>query len=399
MNLIMQPGSPLSLGQFLQSHLQDPNWREFRAAIAFVKYSGARHIIAPLAEFVKRGRVRLSVGVDFAGTTAEGLKSLIDCVGPKNEVWVYHNEIGATFHPKFFMFKGVDGSVDIAVGSGNLTEGGIFTNYEAAMAVRVDPTSKEGATVVAQAESALDAWCDVSSGLARLVDQSLIEKLLEQGYILTERQCAKLKGAKATGLPGSKAATKKPLFATASIAKPPPPPKWVTVPAFAEPGGTPAEPVIPPAAGVTGFVMTLQQTDVGVGQLSAGASRRSPEIFIPLKARDYAPLFWGWPLQFAPDTAKPGKMDRPGVKMWLGTHTIDVNMMTWPDKHDFRLRSESLRSAGNIGDILRMEKADSSIGFDYLAYIVPMGTMEHRHYLTFCVNKAAGKSEKLWGYY
>ena len=74
-------------------------------------------------------------------------------------------------------------------------------------------------------------------------------------------------------------------------------------------------------------------------------------------------------------------------------------MMTWPDKHDFRLRSEALRSAGSIGDILRLEKADATIGFDYLAHIVPQGTQEHRHYLAFCVNRTKGRSNKLWGYY
>ena len=145
--------------------------------------------------------------------------------------------------------------------------------------------------------------------------------------------------------------------------------------------------------------MTLQKTDVGVGQTSAGTSRRSPEVFIPLAARNHAPDFWGWPEEFTPDAAKPGKMDRPGVKMWLGTTVIEVNMMTWPDKHDFRLRCEALRSAGSIGDILRLERAEDSVGFEYTASVIPQGTVEHRHLLALCINRASGKSKKLWGYY
>jgi len=402
MNLIVQPDGPLRLGDFLCNHLLDEAWKQFHAGVAFMKYSGVRHLVSALSQFVTRGgKVRIAVGVDFGGTTAEGLKALIDCVGAKNDVWVYHNEGGSTFHPKFYLFKREDGHADIAIGSGNLTEGGIFTNYEAAAMLTLDPTVKGDSQIIDQAEGALKSWCDPSSGMARRVDLALIEKLLDQGYIFTERQAAKITRAKlsASGASGSKRATRTPLFASAAVAKPPPAPKWPTGPAFAEPEIAAGDIEIPLAAGVTGFLMTLQKTDVGVGQVTTGTSRRSPEVFIPLAARDYAPAFWSWPLAFAADATKPGKMDRPGVKMWLGTTTIDVNMMTWPDKHDFRLRSEALRSAGNIGDILRLEKADSSIGFDYLAYIVPKGTMEHRHYITFCVNKAKGKSEKLWGYY
>ena len=100
-----------------------------------------------------------------------------------------------------------------------------------------------------------------------------------------------------------------------------------------------------------GFVMVLQNTDVGVGQTTRGTSRRSPEIFIPLKARDLDPDFWDWPGSFVESRTK---FDRTGVKKRLGTQNIMVNMMCWKLKRDFRLRNEMLRSAGNVGDILRI---------------------------------------------
>ncbi len=43
------------------------------------------------------------------------------------------------------------------------------------------------------------------------------------------------------------------------------------------------EPVAAPRGNFRGFVMTLQKTDVGRGQTTAGTSARSPEIFIPLQ--------------------------------------------------------------------------------------------------------------------
>jgi len=403
MDLIVQPNGQIRLGDFLRSHLTDPVWTEFRAGVAFVKYSGVRHIASDLAEFAKRGQVQICVGVDFGGSTAEGLKALMDCVGTGGEVWVHHNEGGATFHPKLYFFKAGDGRVIAAVGSGNLTEGGIYTNYEAAMLLQLSPTSTDQRTLIGQFEATLDSWCNPSSGTARRVDLALIEKLLEQGYIVTERQAAR---ARASAVPPSgsgrgRAGSRKAIFSAQVVSRAPSAPRWPEPSPFREPPGAVVSAAVQPpqAASATGFLMTLQQTDAGVGQITAGTSRRSPEIFIPLAARDYAPDFWGWPALFAADATKPGKMDRPGVKMWLGTQVIEVNMMTWPDKHDFRLRSEALRSAGSVGDILRLEKTESSIGFDYLAHVVPQRTMEHRHYLAFCVNRAKGRSNKLWGYY
>jgi hypothetical protein len=146
------------------------------------------------------------------------------------------------------------------------------------------------------------------------------------------------------------------------------------------------------------FVMTLQQTDVGVGQTTAGTSRRSPEIFVPLAARDFAPEFWGWPNEFQDDPEKPGKKDRRGVPMWIGAETVFVNMMTWPDKHDFRLRSEALRSSGRVGDILRIERATENAGFAYYVQVVPVGAPQHAYYLSLCVN-AVRNSARRWGYY
>lgn len=152
------------------------------------------------------------------------------------------------------------------------------------------------------------------------------------------------------------------------------------------------------AVRATGFLMTLQRTDVGVGQLTAGASRRSPEIFIPLTARNANPDFWGWDYLFTPDPSKPGKMDRNDVRMRLGTSIIEVNMMTWPDKHDFRLRNEALRSAGEVGDILRIERTDDNRSYAYYVEVIPQGTTEYNYYLSLCTNRTPS-SRRLWGYY
>ncbi len=84
--------------------------------------------------------------------------------------------------------------------------------------------------------------------------------------------------------------------------------------------------------------------------------------------------------------------------MRIGGEVIEVNMMTWPDKHDFRLRSEALRSAGNVGDILRLERAPAEADFQYYAEVIPSGTSQFDRFAALCT-LAVRNSQKLFGYY
>jgi hypothetical protein len=146
------------------------------------------------------------------------------------------------------------------------------------------------------------------------------------------------------------------------------------------------------------YVTTLLQTDVGRGQTTTGTSARSPEVFIPLAARDLHPSFWGWPNAFVQDPNKPNKYDRSNVPFLVNGHPASVNMMTWPDKSDFRLRSEALRSGGNVGDIMVIERS-SAPGLDYIATFVPAGTPQHAALLQACTIPARKPSTRRYGYF
>ncbi len=72
--------------------------------------------------------VRFIVGIDLGGTSREVLEELSrwHC-----DVFVYHNPIPrATFHPKIYLFERELDST-LFFGSNNLTDGGLYTNYEA----------------------------------------------------------------------------------------------------------------------------------------------------------------------------------------------------------------------------------------------------------------------------
>lgn len=86
--------------------------------------------------------VVIIVGIDLGGTTKEVLEELLrwGC-----QVYVAHNAVPrATFHPKCYIFEAEDNAVAY-VGSNNLTDGGMYSNYEVAAEYSFDLPADAGA--------------------------------------------------------------------------------------------------------------------------------------------------------------------------------------------------------------------------------------------------------------
>ena len=393
---VRQPAAAERLGEYLIANFSQP-WEQFRAAVAFVKRTGTRHIASPLADFSRTAKVEIIAGIDHGGTSSEGLQDLLDAVSPHGRIVVFHNRLPHTFHPKIYLFKS-SARADLVVASGNLTEGGLFTNYEAGVRLSLDLADPAQAEVLRAVEQTLDAWVAPDNGLARVLDASFLATLIARGLVLPETSVVSVDSDGREAGRGTVTAAGSALFAAHAEFRAPSVSKrgGKSGTAAGAKAGTAAD--FPPDPGVIGFVMTLQKTDVGVGQVTPSAPRRSPEIFIPLAARDAQPDFWEWPSAFAEDEEKPGKRDRLKVRMRLGAERISVNIMTWPDKHDFRLRCETLRSAGDIGDILRLEKVGPEVDYEYYAEVIPQGTSQHALYRQLCCCTVRN-SRKRYGYY
>jgi len=392
--VVYHPGGDARLGDLLQKNLCDPKWQLFRAAVAFVKKSGTKHFCPHLTTFAQTGRVKLSVGIDHQGTSLEALHELLESIGPDGEAYVFHNEARSTFHPKVYLFAN-EAAAECFIGSGNLTEGGLFTNCEIFIHLGIDRRHPGSSALLGVIEKTLNDWSDPVQATVQRLTPELLKQLHDEGYVPTEAQMqARQTDGHSARRQGSSATTRSNIFGAVRFK---PAPKVGSIGRHEQ--GT--RKVATPAArtpSARGFVMTLQRTDVGIGQVTAGTSKRSPEIFIPLAARDSDSQFWGWKSHFRQDRAKPGKWDRIGVRMRIGTEIIEVNMMTWPDKHDFRLRNAALRDAGVVDDILRIEQAPPKSAYDYYAEVIPQGSFDYDKYLAMCSN-IVRNSRKRWGYY
>jgi HKD family nuclease len=169
--------------------------------VAWAKMSGVLRLEESLRAFIQAGGVpTFVVGIDQRGTTREALQKLVE-IGC--ELYVYHDEpsrgsvVGRSFHPKVFMVR--DRSrARILLGSGNLTAGGLYNNYEWFVDFDLDLTARAD---VRQADAFADTAASLMSDWSTCVrfDAADLPRLLAQyaGWIPSERRAARERSANA----------------------------------------------------------------------------------------------------------------------------------------------------------------------------------------------------------
>jgi HKD family nuclease len=211
--LFVQPGGSL-VGDRLIAELSQGGWNEFRCSVAFAKMSGVKYLDGPLRSFTQSGGfASISVGVDHDGTSFEAASHLLGAVSNNGCVFVVKH-IGATrptFHPKVFLFlKRPEGGEQeralLIVGSTNLTEGGLFTNYETASGWSPDLADPAQASALMQAAASLDAVVDPTNGLCIELDTTQLLDLNQRGWLPTEGEIAQKSAIARAAIGGSQTA-------------------------------------------------------------------------------------------------------------------------------------------------------------------------------------------------
>lgn len=136
--------------------------------------------------------LRLTVGIDLGGTSREVLEELLrwNC-----ETFVFHNMIArATFHPKIYLFETAT-TAALFVGSNNLTEGGFYTNYEAA--TRYDFELPADAAEYERLVKPLAPFLEPQGATVRRLDAALIETLVARGELPSEAEARDRRRAQA----------------------------------------------------------------------------------------------------------------------------------------------------------------------------------------------------------
>lgn len=282
------------LGRRLLDALGADDLNSLWLATAWAKQSGLSRIRGALTAFTDRGgAAEAIVGIDEGGASREGLTL---CLETFNRVYVFHDPGNRTFHPKFYAVEGARRAM-VMVGSGNLTRGGLFTNYETALVADVQRDSDEW-----RLRDSVRAYFDrlLHAGDAiRVLDEDLIALLEAEGWVTSEARQNARRSAESRERAERQRIFGTPVRGLAGA----PPAELLELPQedadddSALPGdaagpvveavapGAEAEPVEDdgePPAGTIGFWKQLSTSD-------ASATSSPGQIIIPIRYRDFFP--------------------------------------------------------------------------------------------------------------
>lgn len=142
-----------------------------------------------LTHVSQRNDLLITIGIDLGGTSREVLEELLrwNC-----RVFVFHNTVArATFHPKVYLFER-SSAATLFVGSNNLTDGGLYTNYE--VATRFDFSFPADTPEYENLLKPLSQFLNPEGDTVRPLDKDLIQQLIARGEILTEAEARRHTG-------------------------------------------------------------------------------------------------------------------------------------------------------------------------------------------------------------
>ena len=205
-------------GTALANDIESDKWTRIEMAAAWVRRSGTQHLESSFKRFLGRGGfAQVTVGVDIENTSEEGLKDLLALEADGNiEIYIHHNERDATFHPKVYLFRN-DTEARLIVGSNNLTEAGLFVNTEAGLQLDAPLTDP----IIRDARTALAAWRDPDTGLAKRLDVTLLDDLVRLGYVFQEQELRERRRASVNQSKSKRPAAAQALFKAQRYQAPP----------------------------------------------------------------------------------------------------------------------------------------------------------------------------------
>lgn len=178
--------------------------REFGAAdrsyvaTAWVRASGVGLLWDSVTGMLGRGgRLRIVAGIDRENTSREGLAMLLALEGDVR-VYVRHNEATPIFHPKLYGFRAGE-ECRVLVGSNNLTGAGLSQNEELSALL----VEEAGGPLERSLKAYMRQLRDPADGLARRLDENLLDQLATAGYVESE---ARLRGKAGNSGPARAAA-------------------------------------------------------------------------------------------------------------------------------------------------------------------------------------------------
>jgi len=172
------------LGIQLIEAIESNQYTQLTIMVAYAKLSGVYRLLPYLEKFHKNGgNIRCVVGIDQQNTTYDALLQLLKIT---DEISVFHSEsVSQTFHIKCYWLFG-DSKCWYAIGSNNLTAGGLFSNYElSSSSVLLGNEALKTNNVL---ENIYSTYTSAESVCCHKLDLEFLDKLISDGYVVKEIQ-------------------------------------------------------------------------------------------------------------------------------------------------------------------------------------------------------------------
>lgn len=171
---------------FLTSVAADPAVDHLDVVVAWAKRSGLRRLRSQLEAIRDRpGTTRLIVGIDEGGATQQGLEMARELF---TSVHIFHDRGSGTFHPKIYLAAG-SSAARLFVGSNNLTAGGVYFNYEAAIECVLDLPADD--QLLSSVRSYVERLYADTAVCHELTDALYQELISEPGYRVGDEDAGK----------------------------------------------------------------------------------------------------------------------------------------------------------------------------------------------------------------
>lgn len=392
--VISQPWSDAKAGDELLSALREP-FSTLHASIGFVNASGVRHVAAGLEEFRGRGGyVRFVVGVDGEVTSETGVRALRRVV---DELYVFRHPGRPLFHPKTYLFKSDHYGLAL-IGSANLTESGLWVNYEDLVGLDFDlhdPADLAQLDELFRHHDQLRA-----SPNAHLADDRTLKRIKAMGLLPDELERRRARHRRDVDIDRGAAEQKAPkvaraMFPHSAVSAPPAVPLLPEEEARAE-GATRPRPKSAPSHHPLHSVFTMR-----LGKRDAGSQAGfSPDVFIPIAAWDADRGFWG--VLVANTTPDGNHYDERQVSIEFRRLDGDVDHDTrrlyyYERKSELRLNARQVHEDSEAGDLMTLELAPPGLDIEYVVRVIKPTDPLYARYDEMAANSVPN-SDKRWGY-
>ena len=170
------------LGEILKDKIREP-YTKLTIISAFAKNSGVLRLKSTMEQFkANRGYIEAFIGIDAYGTSYEALFNLFELC---DELYIVHSESPTTtFHSKVYMLTNEDSVGWVAVGSNNLTGGGLWTNFETAAYFE---TENEYENYIPELNELIDQYKNPDYPCSKLIESEAdLNVLLDEDYLRRE---------------------------------------------------------------------------------------------------------------------------------------------------------------------------------------------------------------------